>query len=145
MELLSCCDADCFHSKSRQLQAVDRQANCDYDSLVQADFAALTDVVDFSAFASGKVQPAKANSRFFVCRLRSQVAKAADCKSVIVGSTPTGAFEQNPSFNEGFCFFDGSRSTHQFVNAVQISPRFQNRLAVAKHRISAVFAFLEST
>ena len=31
-------------------------------------------------------------------RLRSQVAKAADCKSAIVGSTPTGASQQKTRF-----------------------------------------------
>jgi hypothetical protein len=33
---------------------------------------------------------------------RSQVAKAADCKSAIVGSNPTGASGQNPLFAKGF-------------------------------------------
>ena len=31
--------------------------------------------------------------------LRSQVAKAADCKSAIVGSTPTGASQLKPAIS----------------------------------------------
>ena len=44
-----------------------------------------------------------------VCRLRlrSQVAKAADCKSAIVGSTPTGASPPSPLRSPGFAGFRG--------------------------------------
>ena len=48
-------------------------------------------------FRLGKLNPKHRLCRSTACpdqrtrRLRSQVAKATDCKSVIVGSTPTGA------------------------------------------------------
>ena len=60
----------------------------------------------FPILAPGKLIPRPAIADSWSSWLRSQVAKAADCKSVIVGSTPTGAFtEQNPLIFKGFCFF----------------------------------------
>ena len=48
--------------------------------------------------------------------LRSQVAKAADCKSAIVGSTPTGASSIKPTFwqrKRGFFSFFGEAACWQ--------------------------------
>lgn len=60
----------------------------------------------FPILAVGKLNPRLPIADSWSSWLRSQVAKAADCKSVIVGSTPTGALNrQNPLHCRGFCSF----------------------------------------